>query len=66
MLSIFIGKAILKFNGGVILVSHDERLIKLICKELWLVNDSTVCCIEGGIEEYKQAVQVELQAQGNK
>lgn len=49
------------FQGGVILVSHDERLIRLICNELWVVQNGTVSSLEGGFDEYKQIVEKELQ-----
>ncbi|KAK2179244.1 hypothetical protein NP493_503g01030 [Ridgeia piscesae] len=58
-----LGKALNKFLGGVILVSHDERLIRVICTELWLVKDKTVTVLEGGISEYKKLVEDELAAQ---
>lgn len=55
-----LGEALLKFKGGVILVSHDERLIRHICKELWVVSGGKVTSLEGGIDEYKELVQKEL------
>lgn len=51
------------FKGGVILVSHDERLVKSVCKELWVCAGGTVTSIEGGFEEYRSRVQRELEAQ---
>ncbi|CAG2204009.1 ABCF3 [Mytilus edulis] len=56
-----LGHALLKFKGGVILVSHDERLIRMICKELWVVQGGTVRTLEGGFEEYKHIVEKELE-----
>lgn len=55
-----LGKAINKFSGGLILVSHDERLIRMVCKELWVCADGTITSLEGGIEEYKRLVLKEL------
>lgn len=55
-----LGAAINKFNGGLILVSHDERLIHMVCKELWVCADGGVTSLEGGIEEYKRLVLKEL------
>lgn len=49
-------------QGGVVLVSHDERLIRKICQELWVVSNGTVRSLEGGIDEYKAIVQAELEA----
>jgi len=48
-------------QGGVILVSHDERLIRLVCKELWIAANRTVKSIDGGIDEYRKLVEKELQ-----
>lgn len=56
-----LGVAINKFTGGVILVSHDERLITLVCKELWLCRDGQVKSILGGYEEYKKLMEKELE-----
>ncbi|GFR97205.1 ATP-binding cassette sub-family F member 3 [Elysia marginata] len=55
-----LGDALNKFQGGVILVSHDERLIRKICKELWVVSGGIVTSLDGGIDEYKKLVQAEL------
>ena len=54
---------ILRLQGGVILVSHDERLIRVICNELWLCKDKTVTVLDGGISEYKKLVEAELAEQ---
>ena len=45
------------------LVSHDERLIDLVCKELWVVKDRTVTHLEGGLAEYKKHVYRQLAIQ---
>lgn len=55
-----VGKALTKFTGGLILVSHDERMIRLICKELWVCGNGSVSNIEGGIDRYKEIVLAEL------
>ncbi|XP_019881799.1 ATP-binding cassette sub-family F member 3 [Aethina tumida] len=57
-----LGKALNKYTGGVILVSHDERLIRMVCKELWVCGDGTVRSIEGGFDEYRKIVEKELEA----
>jgi len=56
-----LGIAINKFTGGVILVSHDERLITLVCRELWLARDGQVKSIKGGYEEYRKLIEKELE-----
>ena len=55
-----LGEAIHKYKGGVILVSHDQQLIKMICRELWLVQDHQVQTIKGGFDEYRRIVDQEL------
>ncbi|XP_015379543.1 PREDICTED: ATP-binding cassette sub-family F member 3 [Diuraphis noxia] len=55
-----LGKAIQKYTGGLILVSHDERLIRMVCKELWVCGGGTVKSIEGGFNEYRKIVEREL------
>lgn len=55
-----LGIAINKYTGGLILVSHDERLIRMVCQELWVCADGTVASLDGGIEEYKKLVLKEL------
>lgn len=51
-------------QGGVVLVSHDERLIRMICKELWVVKDGTVKSLDGGFDEYRNIVEKELAENG--
>ncbi|KAH1003032.1 hypothetical protein HUJ05_010981 [Dendroctonus ponderosae] len=57
-----LGKAINKYTGGVILVSHDERLIRMVTNELWHCSEGTVRSIEGGFDEYRKIVEMELEA----
>ncbi|XP_058807747.1 ATP-binding cassette sub-family F member 3 [Phymastichus coffea] len=57
-----LGKAINNCQAGVILVSHDERLIRMVCQELWVCGEGSVKCIEGGFDEYRQIIEKELEA----
>ncbi|KAL1501844.1 hypothetical protein ABEB36_007094 [Hypothenemus hampei] len=57
-----LGKAIKQYTGGVILVSHDERLIRMVTNELWHCGNGTVKSIEGGFDEYRKIVEEELEA----
>ena len=47
-------------QGGVILVSHDERLIRMICEELWVCGNHSVQSLEGGFDEYRKIIKREL------
>lgn len=55
-----LGRALNSFKGGVLIVSHDEKLIDMVCKELWVVKDRSVITLEGGLEEYKKHVMTQL------
>jgi len=48
--------ALNEFNGGMILVSHDFRLINQVAEEIWECKDSKVTKWTGGIMEYKTAL----------
>jgi len=48
--------AINEFNGGMILVSHDFRLIRQVAEEIWECKDSKVTKWKDGIMEYKAAL----------
>ncbi|KAF7232631.1 hypothetical protein EG68_10989 [Paragonimus skrjabini miyazakii] len=58
------------FQGGVVLVSHDERLIETVCKEVWVCTrmdkstdshqGSRVYALTEGLPQYKKAVLMEL------
>ena len=52
-------------QGGVILVSHNEQLIQMIAKEVWLVGNKTVKTIDGGFSAYKAALEEEFKRLSN-
>ncbi|KAK4755185.1 hypothetical protein SAY87_008942 [Trapa incisa] len=57
-----------EFTGGVVLVSHDSRLISRACEdgeksEIWVVEDGTVKKFPGTFEEYKEELQEEIKAE---
>lgn len=49
------------FKGGVLMVSHDERLISAVCDDIWYfdendVGEKTVKSFDGDFEDYKKKV----------
>ena len=48
-----LANAIIKFNGGVVLVSHDFRLIDQVADTIWVCEDRKVSKWTGTIREYK-------------
>ena len=51
--------AINDFAGGVVLVSHDMRLISQVAKEIWIV-DNGVSRFEGNLWEFKMRLRREM------
>ncbi|KOS15050.1 positive effector protein gcn20 [Malassezia pachydermatis] len=48
--------AINRWNGGVIVVSHDERFINSCLKEMWVCDNGTVYKFQGNVSEYKRVI----------
>ncbi|CUG92048.1 ABC transporter, putative [Bodo saltans] len=48
--------AINNFKGGVLVVTHDARLIQETNMQLWIAGDKNVKPFDGGLEEYKDYV----------
>ncbi|KAH6917162.1 ATP-dependent transporter [Coprinopsis sp. MPI-PUGE-AT-0042] len=49
-------KALQAWNGGVIIISHDERFITSVAKELWVCGDGTVTKFKGDVQAYKNLI----------
>lgn len=48
--------ALENFKGGVLMVSHDIRMIKDVCKEIWYSEDGKVRKFPGSINDYKKHI----------
>ena len=52
-----LAEALIDFQGGVVLVSHDARLISQVCdderSQVWIVDHGTVTEYAGSFDEYK-------------
>jgi ATP-binding cassette subfamily F protein 1 len=47
--------ALIKWQGGVIFITHDQRLVSSVGKELWVVKgDTRVVRYDGTFDDYKQ------------
>ncbi|KAF8670890.1 hypothetical protein HU200_050155 [Digitaria exilis] len=54
-----------EFTGGVVLVSHDSRLISRVCEDetrsqIWVVEDGAVKTFDGTFEDYKDELMEEI------
>jgi len=55
-----LAEAINEFKGGVIIVSHDERLIRETNCQLWVIEDQTINEIEGDFDDYRRELLEQL------
>eukprot|EP01064_Diplonema_japonicum_P003002 TRINITY_DN11974_c0_g3_i1.p1 TRINITY_DN11974_c0_g3~~TRINITY_DN11974_c0_g3_i1.p1 ORF type:complete len:592 (+),score=186.50 TRINITY_DN11974_c0_g3_i1:51-1826(+) len=51
-----------EFNGGVVLISHDMRLIAQVCAEIWISENGSVTRFKGEIADYKKHVEKRIDA----
>jgi ATPase subunit of ABC transporter with duplicated ATPase domains len=65
-----LAKAVNEFEGGMVLVSHDMRLISQVAKEIWLCDHKTITKYQGDIQNFKMDMRVQLEledeSKGNK
>lgn len=62
-----LAEALIEFQGGVVLVSHDARLISQVCdderSQVWIVDKGTVTEYGGSFEDYKDELVKEIVAE---
>jgi len=58
-----LAEALNEFSGGVVVVTHDERLIRETDCILWVVEDRSISEIDGDFNDYRQEI---LEALGEK
>jgi ATP-binding cassette subfamily F protein 2 len=56
-----LAKAINNFSGGMVLVSHDMRLISQVAKEIWVCDNQTVTKFAGEISDFKMRLRQHMQ-----
>lgn len=54
--------AINAFQGGMVLVSHDFRLLELTAKEIYVCDKKTVTRWDGNIASYKAHLRKQMKA----
>ncbi|KAF2071346.1 hypothetical protein CYY_007344 [Polysphondylium violaceum] len=52
--------AINEFPGGMVLVSHDFRLISQVAEEIWVCDNKTITKWNGGIDTYKAKLKADM------
>lgn len=49
-----LAEALTDFEGGVVIVTHDERLIRETDCQLWVVEDKSINEVDGGFDDYRR------------
>ena len=55
-----LAKAVNEFEGGLVLVSHDMRLISQVAKEIWICDHKTITMYQGDINNFKMDMRAQL------
>jgi len=61
-----LARAINSFSGGVVLVSHDFRLIDQVAKQIWVCDNKTIQIWKGDIRSYKKSLIQKMNAKKDK
>lgn len=51
-----LASALKKFTGGVVVVSHDQYFVGMVCQELWTIQNQRIIRFNGDFHEYKALV----------
>jgi hypothetical protein len=60
-----LAKAIQEFDGGLVLVSHDMRLIGQVAKEIWICDNKTITKYNGDILNFKMDMRAQMGIEGD-
>mmetsp|Transcript_44350 Transcript_44350/g.106839 ORF Transcript_44350/g.106839 Transcript_44350/m.106839 type:complete len:782 (+) Transcript_44350:48-2393(+) len=55
-----LAKAVNEFEGGLVLVSHDMRLISQVAKEIWICDNKTITPYRGDIMNFKMDMRAQM------
>jgi len=55
-----LARAINNFNGGLVLVSHDFRLIGQVAQQIWVCDKKTIAPWKGDIQSYKVTLKAQV------
>ena len=61
-----LAKAVNEFDGGMVLVSHDMRLISQVAKEIWICDHKTITQYKGDINHFKMDMRAQMHLEDDK
>lgn len=50
--------ALNNFNGGLIIVSHDQYFVSCICDQIWYIKDCKLKKFNGDFDEYRKSLAI--------
>ncbi|KAL8641171.1 MAG: hypothetical protein Q9228_001987 [Teloschistes exilis] len=59
-----LSEALRRFEGGVLMVSHDVTMLQTVCTSLWVCDGGTVEKFEGDVKAYKKRIQKQADEMG--
>ena len=59
-----LAKAVNEFEGGLVLVSHDMRLISQVANEIWICDNKTITKYKGDIQRFKMDMRAQMGIEG--
>ena len=51
-----LSEALQRFEGGVVMVSHDVTMLQNVCTSLWVCDKGTVTKFDGTVNAYKKMI----------
>ncbi|KAF1972944.1 ABC transporter domain-containing protein [Bimuria novae-zelandiae CBS 107.79] len=59
-----LSEALQKFEGGVLMVSHDVTMLQNVCTSLWVCDNGTVEHFDGTVKDYKKRITAQANEAG--
>ncbi|KAJ5281379.1 ABC transporter ATP-binding protein [Penicillium angulare] len=59
-----LSSALQRFEGGVVMVSHDVTMLQNVCTSLWVCDQGTVHKFDGDVKAYKKMITAQADAAG--
>ncbi|KAJ5099255.1 ABC transporter ATP-binding protein [Penicillium argentinense] len=59
-----LSEALQRFEGGVVMVSHDVTMLQNVCTSLWVCDKGTVHKFDGDVKAYKKMITAQADAAG--
>jgi ATP-binding cassette subfamily F protein 2 len=60
-----LAKAVNEYKGGLVLVSHDMRLISQVAREIWICDHKTITTYKGDIQNFKLDMRSQMGLDGD-